>query len=234
MSGVILILATIVGASGFTGEYDITEVILYYQDTSTYKLTVSHDENSGYYYLDWVDQWDRESREIGFEFTGYLGAYDFQNCGLGVYKAKDDGLAGFRVYPVVMRLLQVTSEGCQPLERSQADLSGFWSVEITEGERRTNPARMHLLYRKDGDYWDGGEFDPDFDDVSSGWGLVTEDVLVMGFQNLDIGGMTLKMYSIKGDTLEGRWIEAYYDYDQCRTIIKSEGTERAVRKEDGQ
>lgn len=231
MSSLIAVAIALIAANDSTKTYDITEVILYYHDTTEYRLTISQDDDSdsGYYYLDWVDQWDGQSRETGFEYAGYIGAYDFENCGLGVYSLTEDGLAGFRLYPVVMRLLQVTSDGSRPLELSEIDLSGFWNVEITGGSRRVKPTTMDIFYREDGDYWDSGEFDSDFNQVSGGWGLVAKDVLIIGFQNLDVNGITLKMYEIRGDTLEGRWVEAYYDYEQNRTIIEYEGTERAVK-----
>lgn len=208
-----------------TETYKIRQELLFYQDVENVGLTVSR--NGSIYMLKWLSG-DYTNAETGFEFAGWLGAYDFENHGLGVYKRQGDGLAGFRVYSVVMRLIQVTSEGCNPPEPCPTDLAGDWNIEITEGNRRVATSTMHLNYREDGDYWDGNEY-VDFEDLTGGWGVAADDVLVMGFQHLDSDAVTLKIYSIRGDTLEGRWIEGYYDHESEKTVIESSGSERAIR-----
>ena len=90
MSCIINILVAVFTASGSAAEYDITQVLLFYQDTSEYKLTISRDTLNDWLNLDWGE--GCESREIGFEFRGYIGAYDFTDCGVGIWNAAPRGL----------------------------------------------------------------------------------------------------------------------------------------------
>jgi hypothetical protein len=220
-------------ASGFTEEYHITQVLLYYQDTTDYKLIISKDADSDLFCFDWEESEGYKNRETGFEFRGYIGAFDFENYGVGIYRLEDDCLAGFRLYPVVMRQLQVTSKGCQPLAQADTSFSGYWDITVTEGNRRETPTSMNLFYRGEG-YWDGGEEGEEdaeelggVESLSGGFGLAADDMLYIGFLTGTV--VVLKMYEIEGDTMKGRWVEAYYDEETGKVIVESRGSEIAIR-----
>jgi hypothetical protein len=215
--------------SGFIGEYDMTEIIPFYQDTTDYTLSITQDEDSVYYHLDWIDEWGSQTHEIGFLFEDIMGVYDFENHGLGVYKLDSNGLVGVRMYTVEMKYLKVSSKNCAPIEPSWADLHGIWNLETIKGTPREK-TKLFIFYMPNGKYFLGSDF-LDSKGTAGGWdwGFVVDDILVIGFQRDET--VMLRIFGIKGDTLEGRWIEGYYDYENGRTVIESEGTERAVKTE---
>ncbi len=176
----------------------------------------------------------RVYREIGleaFEYTGldlgdYLGyGYPGEGGILGIYTVSEGKLSGLWMNVDGEKVFAEYSRGAARLKPSDRRFEGSWYVKGSHPDG-SEPYEYPMTLMKEGDVYEAvAEFEAG--DSAQGAGLAVDNVLVLGF---DVGGTKiLKILSLEGSSLEGKWAFTYID-EHTGEPVTVFGIERATRK----
>lgn len=176
----------------------------------------------------------RVYREVGleaFEYAGlelgdYLGyGYPGEGGVLGIYTIMDGKLTGLWMYVDGEDVFAEYSRGAARLKPSDHHFEGSWYVKGSHPDG-SEPYEYPVTLKREGDvYKAAAEFEPG--DSAQGSGVAVGNVLVLGF---DVTGTKiLKILSLDGSSLEGKWTFTYID-EHTGEPVTVFGIERASRK----
>ncbi len=177
-----------------------------------------------YYSLKWGVPASEPWFATGVELGRYLcTSTPGEEGAVGIYRRQEDGIAG--LWFAEGEYVYDMSEGAEPLEPSNHDFSGSYSVEAldaTAGESYT----YTLTLKKNGGAYKATEF---FEDGSAvtGDALAVDRIIVMGFP---VGGsLVTKAFQKSGSKLEGKFFYSYYNDESGEEEVVT-GTEKGEKE----
>jgi hypothetical protein len=218
--------------SQFEGTYQVTRINVETGDKCSEELRISW--FGGYFLLEDIQasQGEEPVEQEGIEYGGWLAALSADHGGVvGLYKKDGDGITGVEADIGNRVLATLTSEGAEPLDfrpqwvRGLYDVTGINDCDSVCYHKVMELTGTDKLWAMDERYPTAkikGEYEWTGYGVSSGNGVAM--MFLEG--NLAI----LRLYTITGGNLEGRWLSRAYRDSSDRYIYNTGLEELSVLK----
>jgi hypothetical protein len=212
--------------SPFEGTYNVTRTNLATGEKFTEELRISW--FGGYYLFEDIQGGGGGEllEQEGIEYAGWMAAASTEYGGsVGLYRMSGDGITGIELYIPDTTFYTITTQNAEPLELKVQWARGLYEHFVfADADSSTRELVMELS--GESKLWVMKSTDPTLKmGYHPGYGLSSGNGVAMLFQIADTA--VLRLYTITGGNLEGRWLSTYWD-DEASHLIERTGPEEVL------
>lgn len=212
--------------SPFEGTYQVTRTDIETREQTTEELRITW---FGDCYLFEFEYNTYLREQEGIEFSDWMAAADTAYGGsVGLYRMSGDGITGIELYIPDTTFYTITTQNAEPLDLKVQWARGLYALfGFNDADSSTRELVMELS--GESKLWVMKSTDPTLKmGYHPGYGLSSGNGVAMLFQIADTA--VLRLYTITGGNLEGRWLAVHWDEEACNFIERTGSEELNVQK----